>query len=123
MITHPSEELSDALKAQSQIKEVLELKKVTFSPILDRILVEPGETATHTQGGLIIPDTAIERPQKGTVIAAGPGKINDPMTLKPGDLILYGKYTGVLIDGKHIGLPGKEYLIMKESDVFAGLEN
>jgi chaperonin GroES len=96
---------------------------MTFTPILDRILVEPGETLDKTSGGIIIPDTAKEKPQKGTVIAVGPGKFNDHMTLKQGDSILYGKYTGVLIDGELIGDPGKEYLIMKESDVFAGLDH
>lgn len=94
---------------------------ITFTPILDWILVESSEVAHQTPGGIIIPDTAVEKPQKGTVVKSGPGKVKDPMTLKEGDNILFGKHAGMQIEGSLIGAPGKNYLIMKESDVFAGI--
>lgn len=91
--------------------------KPTFNPILDRILVLPDPSVDITPGGVIIPDTAVEKPQRGTVIAVGPGKKKDPMTLKEGEIILYNKYTGA-----QVNLEGVDYLIMKESDVSGVLD-
>ena len=83
-------------------------------PIADRVLVEPAAAEEKTAGGIIIPDTAKEKPQKGKVIAVGTGKPDEPMTVKAGDHILYGKYSGT-----EITIDGKELLIMRESDIFA----
>ncbi|MDZ7847846.1 MAG: co-chaperone GroES [Owenweeksia sp.] len=80
----------------------------------DRVLVEPMEAETQTASGIIIPDTAQEKPQEGTVVAVGKGKKDEPMTVKNGDKVLYGKYGGTEI--KH---EGKDYLIMREADIFA----
>lgn len=88
--------------------------KVKVTPLADRVLVEPAEAETKTAGGIIIPDTAKEKPQRGTVVAVGKGKKDEPMTVKPGDTVLYGKYSGT-----EISLEGKDYLIMKESDIYA----
>lgn len=85
-----------------------------IKPLADRVVVEAAPAETKTAGGLFIPDTAKEKPQRGTVVAVGTGKKDEPMTVKVGDNILYGKYSGteVMIDGK-------EFLIMRESDIFA----
>ena len=85
-------------------------------PLSDRVLVEPKEAETKTAAGLYIPDTAKEKPQQGTILAAGPGKKDEPMELKVGDVVLYGKYAGTEITSE-----GKNYLIMKQSDVLAVL--
>lgn len=91
-----------------------EKTKVKVTPLADRVLVEPAEAETKTAGGIIIPDTAKEKPQRGTVIAVGKGKKDEPMTVKVGDTILYGKYSGT-----EISIEGNDYLIMKESDIYA----
>lgn len=83
-------------------------------PLADRVLVEPKEAETKTASGLYIPDTAKEKPQQGVVVAVGSGKKDEPMELKAGDTILYGKYAGT-----EITVEGKEYLIMRQSDVLA----
>jgi chaperonin GroES len=88
--------------------------KVNVKPLADRVLVEPAEAETKTAGGIIIPDSVKEKPQRGTVIAVGGGKKDEPMTVKVGDSILYGKYSGT-----EIQIEGKDYLIMRESDIFA----
>ena len=85
-------------------------------PLADRVVVEPAEAEQKTAGGIIIPDTAKEKPQKGTVVAVGPGKKDEPMTVKKGDTVLYGKYSGT-----EVSIDGKNYLIMKESDIYATL--
>ena len=90
-----------------------------IKPLSDRVLVEALEAAEKSAGGIYIPDNAKEKPQKGKVIAAGPGKISDAGTLmkmevKAGDTILYGKYSGT-----EVTVDGKEYLIMRESDILA----
>ena len=90
---------------------------IKLKPLADRIVIEPAEAEQKTAGGIIIPDTAKEKPQKGTVVAVGPGKKDEPMTLKVGDTVLYGKYSGT-----EITLDAKHYLIMKESDVYAILK-
>lgn len=90
------------------------MSKVNIKPLADRVLVEPAAAETKTAGGIIIPDTAKEKPQKGTVIAVGPGKKDEPLTVKVGDKILYGKYGGT-----DITVEGKDYMIMRESDIYA----
>jgi chaperonin GroES len=84
-----------------------------LKPLADRVLVEPAAVEETTASGIIIPDTAKEKPLKGTIVAAGPGKTDEPMTLKVGDQVLYGQYSGT-----EIKLDGKNYLIMRESDVY-----
>ena len=90
------------------------MAKVSVKPLQDRVLVEPAPAEEKTAGGIIIPDTAKEKPQKGKVIAVGHGKKDEPMTVKTGDSVLYGKYSGT-----EIIVDGKEYLIMRESDIYA----
>ncbi|MFO7721744.1 MAG: co-chaperone GroES [Bacteroidales bacterium] len=85
-----------------------------IKPLGDRVLVEPAQAETKTASGIIIPDTAKEKPQRGTVIAVGAGKKDEPMTVKEGDKVLYGKYSGT-----EISIDGVEYLIMRESDIYA----
>jgi chaperonin GroES len=87
---------------------------VNVKPLADRVLVEAAEAETKTAGGIIIPDTAKEKPMRGKIVAAGPGKKDEPTTVKVGDTVLYGKYAGT-----EISIDGKEYLIMKESDIYA----
>ena len=89
-------------------------KKVNITPLHDRVLIKASKAETKTAGGIIIPDTAKEKPQKGIVIAAGTGKKDEPMTVKAGDMVLYGKYAGT-----EIMLDNTEYLIMRESDILA----
>ncbi len=87
---------------------------VNITPLHDRVIVKPAAAEEKTAGGIIIPDTAKEKPQRGTVMAAGPGKKDEPMTVKTGDTILYGKYAGT-----EVSLEGEDYLIMRESDILA----
>ena len=87
---------------------------MTIKPLADRVIVEPAAAETKTASGIIIPDTAQEKPQRGTVVAAGNGKPDEPMTVKVGDNVLYGKYAGT-----EFKYEGKDYLIMRESDIFA----
>jgi chaperonin GroES len=90
------------------------MNKLKIKPLADRVIIEPAAAEEKTASGIIIPDTAKEKPQKGTVLAAGPGKKDEPMTLKAGDVVLYGKYSGT-----EINIDGVNYLIMRESDVLA----
>lgn len=85
-----------------------------IKPLADRVLVEPTEAETTTAAGIIIPDNAKEKPQKGKVMAIGTGKKDEPLTVKVGDTVLYGKYSGT-----ELKLEGKDYLIMRESDILA----
>ncbi|MFN6379186.1 MAG: co-chaperone GroES [Flavobacteriales bacterium] len=87
---------------------------VSIKPLADRVIVEAAPAESTTASGIIIPDTAKEKPQRGTVVAVGNGKKDEPMTVKVGDTVLYGKYAGT-----EITVEGKEYLIMRESDIFA----
>jgi chaperonin GroES len=89
------------------------MSKVNFIPNEDRILVEAAAAEEKTASGIIIPDTAKEKPQEGTVVAVGQGSDDKPVTLKVGDRVLYGKYSGT-----EVTIGGIEYLIMKNSDVF-----
>ncbi len=84
-----------------------------LQPLADRVLIEAAPAETKTASGIIIPDTAKEKPLQGTIIAVGPGKKDEPMTVKVGDSVLYGQYSGT-----EIKLEGKDYLIMKESDIY-----
>jgi chaperonin GroES len=90
------------------------MAQVNVKPLADRVLVEPAAAEQKTAGGIIIPDTAKEKPQKGTVVAIGNGKKDEPLTVKVGDQVLYGKYSGT-----EISVEGKDYLIMRESDILA----
>ena len=90
------------------------MAKVNIKPLADRVLIQASEAEVKTTGGIIIPDTAKEKPQKGTVVAVGPGKKDEPMTVKEGDIVLYGKYSGT-----EINVDGNNYLIMRESDIVA----
>ena len=85
-----------------------------IKPLADRVLIEPKEAVTKTASGIYIPDTAKEKPQQGTVLAAGPGKKDEPMEVKAGDQVLYGKYAGT-----EVTVDNKKYLIVKQSDILA----
>ena len=85
-----------------------------IKPLADRVLIEPKEAETKTASGIFIPDTAKEKPQQGTVLAAGPGKKDEPMEVKVGDVVLYGKYSGT-----EVSIDDKKYLIVKQSDILA----
>ncbi len=88
--------------------------KLNIKPLADRVIIEAAAAEEKTAGGIIIPDTAKEKPQKGTVVAVGPGTKDEPMTVKVGDIVLYGKYAGT-----EISVEGGDYLIMRESDIVA----
>jgi chaperonin GroES len=90
------------------------MAKVKIKPLADRVLVEPAAAEEKTAAGIIIPDTAKEKPQKGKVVAVGTGKKDEPMTVKVGDEVLYGKYAGT-----ELTIDGETYLIMRESDIVA----
>jgi chaperonin GroES len=90
------------------------MSDMNIKPLADRVIVEPAAAETKTASGIIIPDTAQEKPQRGTIVAAGNGKPEEPMTVKVGDNVLYGKYAGT-----EFKYEGKDYLIMRESDIFA----
>ena len=90
------------------------MAKVNIKPLADRVLVEPMAAETKTASGIIIPDTAKEKPQKGKVIAVGKGKEDHKMTVKVGDMVLYGKYSG-----SELKFDGKDYLMMREDDILA----
>lgn len=87
---------------------------LNITPLADRVVVEAAAAEEKTASGIIIPDTAKEKPQKGTVVAVGTGKKDEPMTVKVGDTVLYGKYAGT-----EINVDGTDVLIMRESDIFA----
>lgn len=93
-----------------------------IKPLGDRVLVEPSKEDEKTKSGIIIPDTAKEKPHQGTVVAVGPGKLTDegkklPMDVKVGDKILYGKYAG-----NEVKIEGKEYVILDSSDIYGIIE-
>ena len=89
------------------------MAKLTFKPLADRVLVEPAAAEEKTASGIIIPDTAKEKPQEGRIVAIGTGKKDEPINVKVGDLVLYGKYSGT-----EVTIEGTEYLIMKEADIY-----
>ena len=86
---------------------------ITFKPLADRVLIEPAPAEMKTASGIIIPDSAKEKPLKGKIVAAGSGKVDEPMTVKVGDEVLYGQYSGT-----EIKLDGTTYLIMREADIY-----
>lgn len=88
------------------------MSAVAMRPISNRVVVKPSPAEEMTKGGIIIPDTAKEKPQRGEVVAVGPGKDGEPMTVKVGDTVLYGKYSG-----QELQYNGDEYLIMREDDI------
>jgi chaperonin GroES len=92
---------------------------LSLKPLSDRVVVEPAAAEEKSSGGIILPDTAQEKPQQGTVMATGPGKVSDSgtlveMSVKSGDKILYGKYSGT-----EVNVAGTDYIIMRESDILA----
>lgn len=87
---------------------------LNIRPLADRVIIEPAAAETTTASGIIIPDTAQEKPQKGTVLAVGPGKKDEPMTVNVGDVVLYGKYSGT-----EFKYENGDYLIMREADIMA----
>ncbi|MCL6623803.1 MAG: co-chaperone GroES [Fimbriimonadales bacterium] len=98
------------------------MNQVKLSPLHDRIIVKPEEKEKKTPSGILLPDTAQEKPQRGKVIAVGPGKLLDngkiaPMEVKPGDVVLYGKYSGT-----EVTVDGDEYVILRQDDVLAIIE-
>ena len=99
-------------KTKPEIKKIKIIMSVNFKPLADRVLVEPIAAETKTASGIIIPDTAKEKPQEGTVVAVGNGKKDEPLTVKVGDKVLYGKYSGA-----ELKLEGKDYLIIREADL------
>ena len=90
------------------------MKKIKLTPLADKVIVQQAEAETKTASGIIIPDTAQEKPQKGNIVAVGKGTKENPITVKVGDLILYGKYAGT-----EFKFEGEDFLIMKESDILA----
>jgi len=90
------------------------MASVNIKPLADRVLVQPMEAESKTASGLIIPDTAKEKPQKGTVVALGPGTKDETMQVKAGDVVLYGKYSGT-----ELTIDGTSYLMMRQSDILA----
>lgn len=90
------------------------MSKLNIQPLADRVIIEAAPAEEKTASGIIIPDTAKEKPQQGTVVAAGSGLKDEPMTVKVGDTVLYGKYSGT-----EINIEGNDYLIMKEADIYA----
>jgi chaperonin GroES len=90
------------------------MAKINIKPLADRVLIEPMEAETKTASGIYIPDTAKEKPQKGKVVAVGPGTKDEKLTVKVGDTVLYGKYSGT-----ELKLGGNDYLMMRESDILA----
>ena len=90
------------------------MANINIKPLADRVLVEPAAAEEKTAGGIIIPDTAKEKPMKGSIVAVGEGKKDEPLTVKVGDTVLYGKYAGT-----ELSVDGNDYLIMRESDIYA----
>ena len=90
------------------------MSEVKIRPLADRILLEPAPAEEKTASGIIIPDSAKEKPQKGKIVAVGNGKPEEPLTVKVGDEVLYGKYSGT-----ELAYEGKDYLIMKEAEILA----
>jgi chaperonin GroES len=106
--------INEASTLNKQKINIIMAKKLNITPLHDRVIVKPAAAEEKSAGGIIIPDTAKEKPQRGVVVAAGPGKKDEPVTVKSGDAVLYGKYSGT-----EITFEGVEYLIMRESDILA----
>jgi chaperonin GroES len=101
-------------KSNNNNKKHIIMSKLNIQPLADRVIIESAPAEEKTASGIIIPDTAKEKPQQGTVVAAGNGSKDEPMTVKVGDTVLYGKYSGT-----EISVQGNDYLIMKEADIYA----
>jgi len=95
-------------------KKNTNMSHLNIKPLADRVVIEPAPAETKTASGIIIPDSAKEKPQEGIVVAVGNGKKDEPMTVAIGDKVLYGKYSGT-----ELKLEGKDYLIMREADILA----
>lgn len=104
----------NVFKTTEETIKLIYLLAMNIKPLADRVLIEPAAAEEVTVGGIIIPDSAKEKPLKGTVVAAGDGTKDEKMQLKEGDTVLYGKYAGTELE-----LEGKKYLIMRQSDVLA----
>jgi len=89
-------------------------KQLNIKPLADRVVIEPAKAEEKTASGIYIPDTAKEKPQRGIVVAVGPGKKDEPLTVQVGDQVLYGKYAG-----NELEIGGAEYMIMREADIIA----
>jgi len=105
--------------AKKKAAKKLAKSKIGIEPLDDRVVIEPGEAEERTAGGIVLPDSAKEKPQRGTIVAAGPGKLLDSgergePDVKVGDSVLYGKYSGT-----EITVGGKDYVIMREDDILA----
>jgi chaperonin GroES len=110
----PPTSKQSVIKCLTQIKFNKLMAEVKIKPLADRVLIEPMAAEQKTASGIIIPDTAKEKPQRGKVVAVGKGTKDEPMELKVGDEVLYGKYAGT-----EISIDGKDYLMMRQSDVLA----
>ena len=110
----PQSRVNDSTIQQSTIKHKIIMAKLSIKPLADRVVIEPAAAEQKTASGIIIPDTAKEKPQQGKVVAVGPGTKDNAMTLKVGDNVIYGKYAGT-----EFHLDGKDYMIMRENDVIA----
>lgn len=99
---------------ESEKQKYINMSKINIKPLSDRVVVEPAPAETKTASGIIIPDSAKEKPQEGIVVAVGTGKKDEPLTVSIGDKVLYGKYAGT-----ELKLEGKDYLIMREADILA----
>jgi chaperonin GroES len=104
------------------VADVTTATKVTIKPLEDRVVVQANEAETTTASGLVIPDTAKEKPQEGTVIAVGPGRVDDngnrvPLDVKAGDVVIYSKYGGT-----EVKYAGEEYLVLSARDLLAVVE-
>jgi len=112
-LRRPPKIIGRIISTNSKINTTM-AKKLSVTPLHDRVIVKPAPAEEKTAGGIIIPDTAKEKPQRGVVIAAGPGKKDEPMSVKAGDTVLYGKYAGT-----EIQIDSDDLLIMRESDILA----
>lgn len=90
------------------------MANLAIRPLADRVVIEPAMAEQKTASGIIIPDTAKEKPLRGTVVAVGPGTKDNPITVKVGDMVIYGKYAG-----NEFNFEGKDYMIMREADIIA----
>ena len=106
--------LRDVEPGTEQLRKYKQKQYTMIRPLADRVVIEPKAAETQTASGLYIPETAKEKPQQGTVVAAGPGKKDEPMEVQVGDVVIYGKYSGT-----EVAVDGKDYLIMKQSDILA----
>jgi chaperonin GroES len=90
------------------------MSKINITPLADRVIIEPSEAETKTASGIYIPDSAKEKPQQGKVVAVGKGNADEPLTVKVGDTVLYGKFVGT-----ELNIDGKDLLIMRENEILA----